>query len=127
MFATGLQLGGRGREGAAVELAAAAWFWGLGGAFIYAAPRWIAALVAARNNVGTVAICMLEFAVALAIGAIAAAAFGSLVLETLHLKDENAISAMIGLFANTVSPRLVEPVSTAVANRVLLMLKGGEK
>lgn len=90
--------------------------WGGLGAFIYAAPRWVACLVACREAKARAWPCSLEFGVALASGGIASAAFSALVMQTLGIKDASAIAAMVGLLANPTAPVLVSRVSAAVAN-----------
>lgn len=90
--------------------------WGVLGAFIYAAPRWVACLVACRESGAPGWLCTLEFAVALGTGAIAAAAFSAAALGLTGLKDANAISAMIGLLANPTAPALVNKLSAVVGS-----------
>lgn len=113
------------------------WFWGLCGAFIYAGPRWVISLSTARDTKGSTILCTLEMFIALAVGPMAAAVFGELVnavvLTTLHVKEDNAVYGLIGLFANRVAPEMVEKGSSAlgsgvaIAARVLKALKGEEK
>lgn len=113
------------------------WFWGVAGAFIYAGPKWVICLSATRDRGHNPAICTMEMMVCLMVGTLAAGAFGPLIgqlaLTTLHIKDENAICAVIGLFANRVAPDLVEKGASAfdggatVVTRILKALKGNEK
>lgn len=84
-------------------------FWGFLGAFIYAAPRWVACLAGTRtDNGGSNAVCTLEAVIALVIGAIAASAFGDMVMTVFKLDNSNSACAIIGLLANPVTPKLVE-------------------
>lgn len=118
-------------------LAAPAMFWGFCGAFIYAGPRWVISLSTVRELKNSIFICTLEMFMALVVGVFAAAAFSgaveSVALTTLHLKDDNAICAVIGLFANRYAPVLVESGTRAldsgatIVGRVLKALKGDEK
>jgi hypothetical protein len=75
-------------------------------------------------------LCWLEFLIAMVSGGIAAAAFTSVVLSWSHVKDINAIGAMVGLLANPTAPILVNRVSnlvgTALAAKVEKRLPGGE-
>lgn len=107
--------------------------WGALGAFIYAAPRLSACLVAARQRGGGWGVCALEFATALITGTIAAAAFAPSVARLLapDAHDLNAVAAMIGLLANPTAPKLVETLSTIASNvvsgRLLKSIKGDEQ
>lgn len=113
------------------------WFWGLAGAFIYAGPKWVIALSSKEDTRVGPAICTMEMLVALGVGCAAAAAFGPLTskvaLTTLKVQDDNAICALLGLFANKLAPMLVErgsnmlTLSTDLAERVLKALKGDGK
>lgn len=113
------------------------WLWGLAGTFIYAGPRWVISLFGEPAGRAHTAHCTVELVVALTVGSLAAAAFGpaaaTVVLTSLHLKDDNAVAAVIGLFANKLAPALVEKGSSALTsgsdifNRVLKALKGDEK
>jgi hypothetical protein len=113
------------------------WFWGLAGAFIYAGPRWVIALASRQETRVTAVICTMEMLVALGVGTAAAAAFGPLgskvALTTLQVQDDNAVCALLGLFANRLAPMLVDKGSSAltssaeVAERVLKALKGDQK
>lgn len=114
------------------------WLWGIAGATIYAAPRWVINLSSppAGRPVNS-GLCTLEMFVAISVGCLAAGAFGrligALVLTTLHIRDDNATCALIGLLANRVAPMVVEKGSSAldsgatVVGRVLKALKGEEK
>jgi hypothetical protein len=113
------------------------WLWGLAGAFIYAGPRWIIALSGKADSRSAITISTMEMLVALAVGTLAAGAFGPLgskvLLTTLKVQDENAMATVIGLFANRLAPELVERGSSAfnggvgVLDKVLKALKGDEK
>lgn len=91
-------------------------WWGAGGAFVFAAPRWIACLVACREAGTPGWHCTGEFVVALLIGAFAAEAFSAFASEVLHMKDANAVSAMIGLLANPMAPRIAAGGAGIVGN-----------
>lgn len=82
------------------------WLWGLLGALIYAGPRLVACYVSCRETKASFLTCVLDFGMSLVVGAVAAAAFSDVVLTALKMKDENAISALIGLFVHTVAPEL---------------------
>lgn len=108
-------------------------FWGLGGAFIYAGPRLSACVFAARQSGGGWSVCAMECAVALAIGAFAAAAFGPWVLAwrgAPKAHELNAIAAMIGLLANPMAPQLVSGsgriLKTIVTGRLDRLFKGDD-
>lgn len=100
--------------------------WGFLGAFIYAAPRWVACAWGSR---GAAWRCSIEAGVCLAVGAIAAAAFARWAVGFLHQAagDLNAVAAMIGLLANRLAPRLVDGFSalaaTAITTRAAKLLK----
>jgi hypothetical protein len=99
-------------------------FWGAAGSFIYAAPQLTACLVAGRHAGHPPWSCILEFAVALATGAIASAAFLNVVLGVSPMKDGNAVSAMIGLLANSTAPVLVKRLSKLAGDRMASKLTG---
>lgn len=111
------------------DATAAAAFWGFMGAFIYAGPKLVACIVAAKEAKGSSLICALDAVVAMVSGAIAAAAFFQLVLTSFGLKDQNAISALIGLVANSYAP-VLNAKSAAIVEAILgavLPSKGGDK
>jgi hypothetical protein len=120
-----------------VELAVAPWLFGFFGAFMYAAPRWVIKLSATDPPRMSALLCSVEMLIALLIGAMAGGMFGNLagqlVLTTFHLKSDNAVCGLIGLFANRVAPDMVEKGSVAfnggaaLVGRVLKALKGDEK
>lgn len=113
------------------------WLWGLAGAFSYGGQKWIICMSAVRDPAHNPMICTMELAVTLVVGCIAAAAFGPLashyILTTLHIKDDNAVCVVIGLFANRVAPDVVEKGASAfnggasVVGRILRALRGDEK
>lgn len=90
-------------------------FFGIAGSFIYSAPRFVACAVACNERDASWGLCALELLVCLAIGAIAAVAFGSVALTVLHIQDNNAVSALVGLVANPAAPKLIESVSSFAA------------
>lgn len=98
----------------------AAAIWGFLGAFIFAGPKWGAYVVAEKR---TSLPRLLELAIALAIGAIAAAAYGRLALTATGISDENAVAATIGLVANTAAPAIVKRL-TARLSRAAAGLAG---
>lgn len=111
--------------------------YGLFGAFIYAGPRFVLALAGTSEQPGRPLICFMDFVVCLVVGLLAAAMFGA-VLDTVtltifHLKANNAVCGVIGLFANRIAPMLVDKGSSAldsgvsVVARVLKALKGDDK
>lgn len=83
-------------------------FWGSCGAFIYAGPRWVACLVASREKGVGSWVCLVELTVAIGVGAVAASAFSALAHRLTGIPDANAISAMIGLLANPLTPTIVK-------------------
>lgn len=85
------------------------WFWGLCGAFIYAAPRFSACLYGSSS--APCGKCVIDGAFAMVVGPIAAAAFTASISARLGLKadgDMNAASALIGLLANPVAPGAIQ-------------------
>lgn len=76
--------------------------WGFLGAFCYAGPRLVSCFIKARDEARGWWLCGLDFIVAIIVGAIAAASFGTLALTLLHLNDQNAASALVGWVANRV-------------------------
>ncbi len=105
--------------------------WGFLGAFIYAAPRMMACILTCREASVSTWPCVFEFAIALATGAIAAAAFGAAVIRLIHLNDMNAVAATIGLLANPFAPRMVATASgvlnTALKSKLGRALQGDDK
>jgi hypothetical protein len=101
-------------------------FWGAAGAFIYAAPQWLACLVACGKSGSPAWSCTAEFGVALATGAIAAGAFTALAVGMNPIKDVNAIASMIGLLANSTAPLLVKRASKLAADRLAPKIIPGE-
>lgn len=97
--------------------------WGLLGALIYAGPRLTACLFTRQTGEHRAWGCLLEFGLAMLIGAIAAEAFGPWVQEFLQRKGHHelrAICAMLGLLANPMAPRVID----ALSGRVLKAMKG---
>lgn len=102
-------------------------FWGFLGAFIYAAPRLGACIFESRgDNRHPLVFCIWDFVVALAVGIIAAELFGPWV-QTFLKRDGphelRAISGLIGLLANPVSPEITKRFK----ERVGTMIKGSGK
>jgi hypothetical protein len=104
---------------------------GLAGSFIYAAPRWLACMVGHREAKSPVWPCFAEFLTSLAIGAIAAFAFCAVVMGFAHVKDINAIGALIGLLANPVAPKIsngfADIVGGVVNSKIGQLLGRGDK
>jgi hypothetical protein len=112
---------------------APAW-WGMLGAFPYAAPRLLACVFAAKEHQAGTLRCWAEFVVAMATGAIMAAAFGPWVQVAFrHGSPEElrGICSMIGLLSNRVAPMFVDNLSGIAAGvltgRIAKALKGDEK
>lgn len=105
------------------------WFWGLLGAFIYAGPRWARCWVVHGEAGHSKVECFIDFAIALVTGAIAGAAFTSILLTYTGLKDQNAVSALVGVFVNPVAPELTKraPKVIGKALGVFNDLKGDGK
>lgn len=90
--------------------------WGAAGAFIYAGPRWVACLIAARETKRFGWACFAEFVVAIIVGAISAAAFSAVALRLTDVRDGNAIAAMIGLLANPLTPAVIKKATDVAGN-----------
>lgn len=110
------------------------WFWGLAGAFIFAAPELTAGLFEdrARANHAPRLQHILRFVVALATGAICAESFSAWVLawpliEAMLKNDDPAslrgIATMIGLIANSAAPGIVR----ALNKRIVKKIEEGER
>lgn len=81
-------------------------FWGVLGAFAFAGPRFLPCLSAAHDARRMPWGCIAELAIALVIGGIGAAALTGLVAGLVHVKDTNAVAAILGLLANPCVPRI---------------------
>lgn len=110
------------------------WFWGLGGAFMWAGPRLCAGLYKARKGEAEPRwLCLLIFIVCLAIGAFAAEAFAPWLSAFLKLSDDRAIrgvSAFLGLIANKAAPGVADALSVgivSISETVLKKLSTGSK
>lgn len=105
--------------------------WGFLGAFIYAGPRLAACIMSCRETGVNWALCLLEFAFALATGAIAAAAFSATAMNLIHVSDTTAIATTIGLLANPIAPKMIATASgvlnAALSSRLGRALQGDEK
>lgn len=107
------------------ELLTAAAF-GLAGAFVYAAPRLSACWVSPKDDGESRGACAFEFACALIIGAIGAAAVGPWIADWRHMtqpRDLNAICVIIGLVANPSAPVLIN-LAPRMISTILASLKG---
>ncbi len=93
--------------------------WGLAGAFIYAGPRFVVAWTdpgrATRGNP------LLELAMALCLGPIAASGFGQFVASVVHMvhqPEQRALCVVLGMIANPVAPALVEIFGNTLMRRL---------
>lgn len=109
------------------SLIEAPFVWGFMGAFVYAAPRLSACVFAARQTGVGWFDCGFEFVVALATGAVAAAALGPeitiSVLKTTDPAHARAVASGIGLLANPAAPKIID----ILTGRILQVLKGSDK
>ncbi len=106
------------------------WFWGLAGAFIFAAMELLAGLFEARAPAERPARVhhLLKFFVALATGAICAEAFTPWATALPFLGDMisnggdpgrlHGIAAMIGLMANSAAPRIAEALNKKIVKKI---------
>lgn len=105
--------------------------WGFMGAFIYAAPRLVKCFLTCKEAGTSGWFCTMEFVIALATGAIAAAAWAALVMGWTHVRDSNAMSATIGLLVNPLAPMMVSTASgvinAALSSKLGRVLQGDEK
>lgn len=104
-------------------------FWGICGAAIFAAPAFGSCLFSSTQIGGQWVRCSFEFAVALIVGTLTAAAFTPVAQELLH-KDGGdwmrAISTTMGLLANRVAPRVVSIAPDAIFDWAGRMFKKAE-
>ena len=94
--------------------------WGLAGAFVYAAPRFLMSLSETRLPEHRW-YPFAEFLVSLGIGPIAGAGFGQFVAGSIHmLKSEElrAITVVVGMIANPVAPAIVQLLGTGLVRRL---------
>lgn len=102
-------------------------FWGFLGAFIYAGPKLSACIFETGDGTKRHSLwyCILEFVMALGVGVIAAEAFGPWVQGFLKRDGQHelrAISGLIGLLANPLSPVIVK----GFEKRAGAVIKGGK-
>ena len=100
-------------------------FWGVLGAFVYAAPRLLVSISDFKPD-RRAWMPWGEFAIAMLIGAIGAAACGGLVASTIHQTqsaDLRAIGLILGMVANPVSPAIVHLVGENILHRLNAPLK----
>lgn len=93
-----------------MNLVGAPWFWGLCGAFIYAAPKLSACLFGSAPS-APCARCLVDAAFAIIIGPLAAASFNDSLAAHFGYsaqRDLNASAAVIGLLANPVAPSAIQ-------------------
>jgi Na+/H+-dicarboxylate symporter len=99
-------------------------FWGFLGAIIYAAPKMTTCLFAEAGS-AHLRRCLIEGLTALLIGTVAAAAFQPWLGGYLHAttpQDTKAMSAMIGMLANTVAPGVIK----LLADTAIARIRGGQ-
>jgi hypothetical protein len=97
------------------------WLWGLGGAFIYAAPRLVACVYSSQAAGKSWAWCGWTFVVSLVTGAIAAGAlapFASNWLSRTAEHDVRAIATLIGLLANPFAPDFVRGIRGKILKKL---------
>ncbi|HEY3694188.1 hypothetical protein [Phenylobacterium sp.] len=100
--------------------------WGFLGAFIYAGPRLSACIASPKEHGESPFACLVEFAIALIVGAIGAAAFAPWIIVSRGLteaRDLNAVAVLIGLMANPTAPTLIS-FAPRLASTVLAAMKG---
>lgn len=105
------------------ELAGSAALWGFLGAFMYAGPRTVVAIYAARERGLRWGGHAAEGLIALLVGTIAAEAFAPWIqdyLKRTSAHDLRALGVMLGLVANRAAPTLVD----LVAGKLMKRLKG---
>ena len=105
------------------ELAGSAALWGFLGAFMYAAPRTVVAIYAARERGLRWSGHVAEGVIALVVGTIAAEAFTAWIQDYLNRSsphDLRALGVMLGLVSNRAAPTLVD----LVAGKLMKRLKG---
>lgn len=102
------------------------WVWGLGGAFLFAGPRWVRCWVGCRETGGFRLDCTIDFFVCLVVGAIAAEAFTPSLLTKVGLAHQNGVCTLIGALANPVIPEITKR-APKLAERILKALPGGDK
>ncbi len=97
--------------------------WGFLGAIIYAVPKLTTCLYA-EAGAPHLRRCFVEVITALLIGTVTAAAFQPWLAGYLHAtapQDTKAMSAMIGMLANSTAPPIIKFLGDTVINRI----KGG--
>lgn len=108
--------------------------WGLAGAAVYGAPRWVLCVKVCRKQDCNPQECHEELIVSLLIGAIAGAAAGQYVAEIVNQTQPHqirAVTALLGLIANRAAPGLIRLFSakealTSVLQLMLKALSGGK-
>lgn len=102
-------------------------FWGLCGAFVYAAPRLLVSLTELISGApARLWLVLAEFAVSLSFGPIGAAGFSQFVANTLHqttVPELRAIAVVIGMIANPTAPLLVHLFQEQILHRFSAPLK----
>ena len=94
--------------------------WGFLGAIIYAAPK-LTTCAYSEAGAPHVRRCVIEAGTALLIGTVTAAAFQPWLAGYLHAttpQDTKAMSAMIGMLANTTAPGIIKFLSDNVLTRI---------
>lgn len=100
-------------------------FWGLLGAFVYAAPRLLVTL-SEIQTAGRRWLPWAEFVLALTFGPIGAAAFtpiGSDMVGWKGAANLRALALMIGMVANPIAPAVVHLVTDQILRRLSAPLK----
>lgn len=88
--------------------------WGLAGAFIWSAPLCWGSVYSMTN--GKRAKALLEFAIRLVTGAIAAAAFTYAINDWLHIMRVEPTAALIGLASNSAAPKVAQALAAVVVS-----------
>jgi hypothetical protein len=95
-------------------------FWGLLGAFVYAAPRLLVVL-AEKAPTKPVWIHLAEFLLALCLGPIGASAFTPIVAEIIGWHGDanlRATALVVGMVANPIAPTVVNLVGDMILHRL---------
>ena len=94
--------------------------WGFLGAFIYAGPRFSACYWQCKDKKIGWARCLLDMVVSLAVGTVASfalAEWAQALLNRPGAHELRAISALIGLLANRLAPKVVDKAEGLLAKR----------
>lgn len=102
------------------------WVWGLGGAFLFAAPRLFRCWVGCRDTGAPRLDCFFDFFVCLAIGAIASSAFTPSLLTRVGAEHQNGVSTLVGVLANPLIP-VITKEAPRMWERILKAMLGGDR